>query len=400
MRVLFFAPTPPPYAGPEVSSKALLDQLRNGKGQLEIVHVRSNIRHENLKKGVIDLQGVMTFLRLYILFFCQIIRQTPEIVYLPLASGKVGFLRDAIIIWTSALFGKRIVVHYRGGNFHNFARNSPFWLKKLIKVTLSLVDCAIVLGNNLKFMFENLVDPEKITVLYNGLFVGKVYSNNRNPHKDIVTVLFLGNLTFPKGFYDLVSAYKKLRNVYPNIRLVFAGSLPEAKRTLSEFLASPYREYFINNIEEITAESLSFIENAASFDASYLGFVSGEKKRRTFSEADILVLPSYTEGFPMVVLEAMAAGLPVIVTPVGALSEIIEDGVNGFFAEIGDVDGLAGKMETLIRDSELRKRMGSYNKKYVSERFDITVIARDLVRIWTDALGKGGFQSSGNRCGL
>jgi len=400
MKVLFFAPTPPPYAGPEVSSAALLRELRSAACPFEIVHVRSNLRNENLKKGILDLEGIIAFLRLYVSFVFQIVKEKPRLVYLPLASGKVGFLRDAIIICTSSLFRKCIVVHYRGGNFHNFVGNSPFWLKRLIKVTLILVDCAIVLGNKLRFMFENMVEPEKLRVLYNGVFVEDYYSINRNSHKDRVTVLFLGNLTFPKGFYDLICAYKRLRNVNPTIRFLFAGSLPEAQPTLSEFLVNPYRQYFLNNIDKITSDCLSFIENAASFNASYMGFISGEEKRRAFSEADILVLPSYTEGFPMVVLEAMAAGLPVIATPVGALPEIIEDGVNGFFTEIGDVDGLAAKMETLIRDSELRMRMGSYNRKYVSERFDITVIARDLVKIWTDALGKSDFQSTGNRCGL
>jgi len=370
------------------------------KPPFEVFHVRSNVRDQNLKKGILDLEGVVSFFKLYVIFLYQLFVQDPLLVYLPLASGKVGFLRDAVIIWTALILRKRIAVHYHGGNFHNFfAAASPLY-KKLIQTTMNRIDTVIVLANNLKYMFKDLVGPEKLRVLYNGVSVEMCNFFDRNRHKDRVTILFMGHLTFPKGFYDLICAYRKLRNVCPDICLSFAGSLPEAVPTLSEFLVSPYKEYYLDNIGNITSESLAFIENAASFDASYLGFVSGEKKRRTFSEVDIFALPSYTEGFPVVVLEAMAAGLPVIVTPVGALPEIIQDGVNGFFTEIGDIDGLAGKLETLIRDSELRKRMGSYNRKYVSEQFDITVIARDLVQIWTDALGKSSFQSSGDRCGL
>jgi len=385
-KVLFVAPLPPPYAGPEVISAELLKALEVIQCPFEIIHLSSNIRKENLKKGVFDFEGVVAFLCVYFRFLRHLIFSRITIGYLLLSSGKVGFMRDAVLVFTASLFSKAVVAHYHGGNFHNFYNSSTPLYKKLIKSTMNRINTVIVLANNLKFMFEKFVDSERIKVLYNGLSVEEYSSIERKPHKkNAVTILFMGHLTFTKGFNDLIKAYKKLKNNYPDIRLVFAGSLPEAKPTLHEFLTSPYKEYFLDNIDKITNEALSFIENASSYDAQYLGFVSGEEKIRVFANADIFVFPSYTEGFPMVVLEAMLSSLPVVVTPVGALPEILEDGVNGFFVNIGDVDDIAKKVERLIIDEELRRKIGLHNREYAFRKFDVKNMAKNLVDIWIGA---------------
>ncbi|MCK5374849.1 MAG: glycosyltransferase family 4 protein [Alphaproteobacteria bacterium] len=336
-----------------------------------------------------DFEGVFAFLGVYFKFLRHLIFSRITIVYLLLSSSKVGFLRDSVLIFTASLFGKTVVAHYRGGNFHNFYNSSTSLYKKLIETTMDRIDTVIVLANSLKFMFEKLVDSERIKVLYNGLPVEEYSSIERKPHnKNAVTILFMGHLTFPKGFYDLIRAYKRLRNTYSHIRLAFAGGMPGINPEHKNLLQDSAREYFLSHIDEITNETLSFIENAASYNAKYLGFVSSEKKIRVFADADILVFPSYSEGFPMVVLEAMASGLPVVATPVGALPEILKDGVNGLFVKIGDAQDLAEKIETLIKDKEFRGKIGSFNKDYVSKRFDIKTITEDLVNIWTKTLEK------------
>lgn len=352
-----------------------------------IAHVRNNIRKENFKKGIFDLEGVISFLCVYLKILRHLIFSNVRIVYLLLSSGWVGFMRDAVIIFTASLFTKVVVAHYRGGNFHNFYRECTPWYKRLIKSTIVRIDTIIVLANNLKFMFKGLIEPERIRVLYNGLPPEEYFSIKRNIDKDSVTIFFMGHLTFPKGFYDLIHAYKRLKDNHSHIRLVFAGGLPKAKPRLHKaLLANSHKEYFLNNINKIKNETLSFIENSSLYDAHYLGFVSGEEKKRAFSDADIFVFPSYNEGFPTAVLEAMASGLPVVVTPVGALPEVLEDGVGGFFVRIGDLDDLIRKIEILITDAKLRKKIGLANKAYVSQKFDIRIIAKELATILREAM--------------
>lgn len=378
---LLFVPTPPPYAGPEISSEALLKQLGKTRCFFEIVHVRSNIRKENLKKGIFDFQGMLAFLRVYAALLYQILKTKPRLVYLPLASGKIGFLRDAVIIYTSVVLRRRIVVHYRGGNFHNFYGNAACWLKRIIWLTLRHVDTVIVLGGNLGFMFDGLVSKKKIKVLYNGIDSKRYIGLQRPGSNGKVTVLFMGHLTYPKGFWHLTKAYGRLRDKCPNVELEFAGALPQASANVAEFLSGRRRQEFQDSMQQITDETLDFIKRADQYGARYLGFVSGREKMEALSRADLFVLPSFTEGFPMSVLEAMAAGLPVVVTPVGVLPEILKDGENGFFVKPGDVEDLEAKIEMLIKDEGLRRRMGENNRKLVARRFDIQVVAKQLVHI-------------------
>lgn len=99
--------------------------------------------------------------------------------------------------------------------------------------------------------------------------------------------------------------------------------------------------------------------------------VFGEEKLRLFSESDIFVLPSYGEGMPMVVLEAMGAGLPLIVSAVGAIPEFIKEGRNGLFVRPGDVPQLADKILLLVQDASLRKAMGEANLDLIKYNLDI-----------------------------
>ena len=340
----------------------------------------------HLKNDFVRNSGCTPFLRVYVVFLFQIIKQNPKLVYLTLASGKVGFLRDAVIIWTSAVLQKRIVAHYHGGNFHNFVSNAPIWLKRIIKFSLGLVDTLVLLGGNLRFMFRNLIPSEKIRILYNGLDTEAYKWISQSTSNDEIIILFMGHLTYPKGFWQLTKAYPRLKEKFTDIHLLFAGALPEPRFTLGEFLTGEHREDFQNRMHEITNETLDFINSAEQYNGRYLGFVSGPQKMKAFSRADIFVLPSFTEGFPMSVLEAMAAGLPVVVTPVGVLPEILEDGKNGFFVTPGDVDDLTSKLEILIKDETLRRRMGENNRKYAARNFDIQIIAKQLVHILEDTI--------------
>lgn len=387
---MLIGPTPPPYAGPEIFYEAMLPRVKSLDGSFRIVHVSSNIRKENLKKGTLDFEGLVAFLKVYRKFLIQLMKSRPKLVYLPLASGKIGFLRDAVIIWTSAVLRRRIVLHYHGGNFNNFYGKSASWLKKAITISLRLVDTVIVLGQNLGFMFEGLVPKENIRVLYNGIDAEGYKGLQRHPSNSKVTILFMGHLTYPKGFWHLTKAYCRLREKYPNMQFQFAGALPEATGNVAEFLSGSDREDFQNRMGEITEETLRFIKDADQYGATYLGFVTGKAKMDALARADIFVLSSFTEGFPMSVLEAMAAGLPVVVTPVGVLPEILKEGENCLFVKAGDADDLEAKIEILVRDEELRRRMGESNRELAIRELDIKLVAENLVHIFEETVSARG----------
>jgi len=118
-----------------------------------------------------------------------------------------------------------------------------------------------------------------------------------------------------------------------------------------------------------------------------LGVVGGRAKADALAAADVFVLPSYAEGMPMAILEAMAAGMAIIATPVGSIGEAVTDGQEGFLVAPGDVEALAGRIAALDGDFELRRRMGQAARQTAERRFAIDLVARQVAELYAAVAG-------------
>jgi glycosyltransferase involved in cell wall biosynthesis len=114
------------------------------------------------------------------------------------------------------------------------------------------------------------------------------------------------------------------------------------------------------------------------------GWVSGQAKEKLLQRNGIYVLPSYNEGLPVSVLEAMAADLAVITTRVGGIPELIADGSNGVLIEPGDREGLKMSMSTLLGDDGLRRRLADAGRRRIEEKYSDRVILPLLQRIYEE----------------
>jgi glycosyltransferase involved in cell wall biosynthesis len=113
-----------------------------------------------------------------------------------------------------------------------------------------------------------------------------------------------------------------------------------------------------------------------------VGTVRGESKTQLLDEASLFVLPSYNEGLPMAILEAMAAGLAVVATPVGGIPEVIRDDYNGFLVTPGDVEALAEKLAILANDRHLREVMGRRGREIAEQELDVKPYVERLVALY------------------
>ena len=118
----------------------------------------------------------------------------------------------------------------------------------------------------------------------------------------------------------------------------------------------------------------------------YFESISGQQLRDIYLISDIFVLPSYAENLPNSMLEAMAAGLPVIVSDVGAIPEVVKDGVNGFIIKAGDIASLTEKILILTESSDLRKSMGAHNVQLIKEKYDMPVVADKIDAVYRELL--------------
>lgn len=157
-------------------------------------------------------------------------------------------------------------------------------------------------------------------------------------------ILFVGRLTRAKGLFELLEAARLLQAEHPDIpwRLVIAGEGPDsaALQSLSE-------------------------QSGLADRVEFPGYLVGEQLDAAYRAASVFVLPSYAEGFPTVVTEAMAAGLPIVATSIRGLIDYLEDGVNALFVEPRDALGLYHALARLLQDEDLRRSMGRANRERV-----------------------------------
>jgi glycosyltransferase involved in cell wall biosynthesis len=127
-----------------------------------------------------------------------------------------------------------------------------------------------------------------------------------------------------------------------------------------------------------------------------LGWVTGEHKRALLARCTVFVLPSYNEGQPMSVLEAMAAGTPVLSTRTGGVPDAVTDGVNGLLVEAGDVEALSAALSVLLSNEALRRRLGQCARDRVRDAFSTDVLLPQLEEIYDEVRAVDSRYRSGN----
>ncbi|HZQ07703.1 MAG TPA: glycosyltransferase family 4 protein [Anaerolineae bacterium] len=171
------------------------------------------------------------------------------------------------------------------------------------------------------------------------------------------TVLYAGRLIQRKGAVDLVRAFAGVVNRMPEAQLRFAG----------EYTSEP--QYVAQVQEQVRAANLQA-------HVHFLGELSENQVLQEFAHCDALVLPSHQETTPMVIAQAMAAGKPVIATPVGGVPEMIEDGKTGIVVPRGDVHQLTGALFQILGDDARRVKMGRAARLYAQENYHAAAVAR------------------------
>jgi glycosyltransferase involved in cell wall biosynthesis len=179
---------------------------------------------------------------------------------------------------------------------------------------------------------------------------------NYNYHatNKVVRILFLSTVSRNKGVYLVLEVFERLYKHFENISLTIAGDGPE-----------------LNEIKSIIRQ-----RNIKGIDTP--GYVIGEHKTRLLNESDIYVFPSYYEGMPLSLIEAMASGLPVVCSAVGAIPDFFVDGKMGFIIKEQNIETYYDALELLITNSVLRKDMGEFNYLYAKDNFLASINVRKI----------------------
>lgn len=283
---------------------------------------------------------------LYFLFHLP----TAEIVHIHLSEPSSA-KRKLLFFYCARIFRKKIIVHFHAFSPETTIEGNCQWLYRHL---FSRANRVIVLSKMWQNKVSEAFSLNNVIVLYNPCAA----ESNDMLYTKQKAILYAGALCARKGYADLLRAFSKIADVHKDWKLIFAGN---------------------GDVEEGVRLSKELgIEQQCLF----LGWISGDEKDKVFKESSIFCLPSYAEGFPMAVLDAWAYGLPVITTPVGGIPDIVNDGENSLLFSPGNIDELSTKLDLLIKDDVLRKKLSEEANKLAKTVFNVSTIARELGHIY------------------
>lgn len=276
-----------------------------------------------------------------------------DIVHIHMASRRSTF-RKCKYIQMAKKKEKKIIVHVHGAEFKKFFEKCNSKQQEYIKETLNLSNVIIALSEEWKEYLKNLVDEEKIRVVYNAIMIPEDFEKNLNTKK----ILFLGRIGQRKGIYDLLDVIEELVRKFPDVKLYVGGDgeIKKFKQIVSE-----------KNIES---------------NVTYVGWICGKEKEKLLRNCSIYVLPSYNEGMPMSLIEGMVYKNVAISTDVGGIPKVINNMENGILIKPGDKEKLLNSLNNVLNDENLRRKLSSSARNTVEVKFDISKNIQEVVEIY------------------
>jgi glycosyltransferase involved in cell wall biosynthesis len=343
------------YISPSLQVKGGISSVLKGYLHSDLTkkyNIKIVASHVDGPKTLKFLRAITAFIHTFILLLFKQV----DLVHIH-AGDTISFKRKYFFIKLVKIFRCKVIYHNHGAEFmkqYQFLSNS--W-KKRVMDTLESVNLVICLSDNWRAKFHEISQDANIIVVPNGIAIPR---NIQKIETENVRLVFLGLIGKRKGVFDLLKVVKKLKQKDYPIKLMIGGT---------------------GDIEKLLfdIEALHLSDHV-----NYLGWIREKDRDLLLRETDIFILPSYAEGMPMAILEAMAYSLPVISTSVGGIPSLVTNGQTGYLINPGDLDDMYKKISYLIKNRNLRKLFGETGKNYVHKNHNIKIITEKIDYIYSN----------------
>jgi len=273
-------------------------------------------------------------------------------------SSRASFWRKAVVCLLARLARRPYLLHAHGSEFVQFHEECGPLARAIVRLVLARAQLVMALSDTWRESLARISPRARIEVLRNAVPLPPLDDLRRREDREPI-LLFLGEMARHKGVFELARAFARVTAKLPRLKLVYSGTgaaLEEVRQLGTEL-----------RLDDRMACT---------------GWVELEGKRAALAGATLFVLPSYVEGMPMALLEAMAWGLPVIATPVGGVPEMLTQEVNGLLVAPGDIDALAAAIARLMSDPPLRARLAAAARETIATRFSLDATVEQLLDIY------------------
>jgi glycosyltransferase involved in cell wall biosynthesis len=346
--------------------------INNAPTHLEIKHVAT------IDKGSV-LHNLGVFSKAIGQLCATILRRDTDIVHIHF-SERGSTLRKSILILIGLIGRQSIVLHAHGATYEKFFSGLPWLIQKILIALFKRCTRIIVLSESWQDFYAKKFsfDKHQIEVLYNPVNIPATIPDRRQ--RPNVKFVFLGRIGKRGGALDiaksLISFPKQDKGAFDLIR-AFANLCPADQQRAELVLAG-------NGDLDLANQLIADL--GMTDKITILDWLNPEQRDELLASADVFILPSFNEGLPMSMLEAMAWGLPVIVTPVGGIPEVISDQENGLLVEPGNLDQIMHAMQALTNDESLRLQLGAA-ARHTAKDLDIYNYMKSLSYLYASAMG-------------
>jgi glycosyltransferase involved in cell wall biosynthesis len=290
----------------------------------------------------------------WVRYVALLLRGRVALAHVHVSTG-MSFWRKLLFVCPALLAGVPAILHLHGADFEEFHRDGSALRKWVMRWLFDRVAAIIVLSASWQQWARRISRNPLIVPIYNPVVMPPASDASlREPS----SILFLGQLGRRKGCYDLLEATALLVAKHPRIKVRMAGD---------------------GEVEKVktAVERLGLREHV-----EVLEWVSGPRKSALLDSASVYALPSYCEALPMSVLEAMAAGLPVICTPVGGIPEAVTHGLEGVVVAPGNIAALADALDMFLENPEIRQRMGRAARLKIESGFSAARVLPQIENLY------------------
>ena len=363
-KILILGKLPPPFFGPAIATQILLNsRLRDS---YELIHFNTGLNASIAEMGNLRLSKIWKSFGLYFCLLKKTISQRPSVVLIPISQTTMGFFKDSPYIWIALFCRSKIILHLRGSNFRNWMNSSSsitrFYVKNMIKLSHGM----IVLGNNLRYLFQDILTKNRIFVVPNG---ANYELEAKKKNNDRTKILYLGNLLRSKGIEDLLDAVHLLKKM----------SIPNL------FHVDVVGAWDDDDLKKKCVQDVSKYNLPVRFHSP----MSGKKKFSFLTDADLFIfVPRDPEGHPWVIVEALASGLPIIATNQGAIVESVFDKENGYIVDPKNPKQIAEKIKLLLNNPVLMESMGEKSRQIYLKKFTEEKMVENLSNVFEEVLAK------------
>ncbi|WP_299405952.1 glycosyltransferase family 4 protein [Acaryochloris sp. IP29b_bin.148] len=328
--------------------------LAHAPSRYTLQHICTHDEGSAVHRGLIFIRAIATFLR-------TLLSRKVDIVHIHV-SERGSVLRTILLARIAFIFHRPVVLHAHGAEFKPFFSKMPGWAQKIISSIFGQCDGFIVLSDFWQNFYISQLGliPERVFTLPNSVELPTEIPCRQDSSP--VNLVFCGRVGHRKGAFDLIQALAELPlHLKARAHLSIAGD------------------------GEIEQGQLLADRLGVSDLITFMGWINPGQRDQMLANADIFILPSYNEGLPLAILEAMAWGIPPITTPVGGIPEVVLPNQNGLLVSPGNVQQLSKAIGYLLEDTERRLKLGK-SARATAESLDIRTYTHRLGRIYDNVL--------------